>query len=232
MISFSRSKDDKYIWLILFRHPESYKNRRDEHGGRGDHLTKEGKIQLKNAIKILKREITKNAIKIEKVYHWNVPQQAEAAVEISKFLLVPTATDRLIRPLNLGLLGGLSRAEAIKMYPNAAKRLELWRKGEIEITDLNLPKADSPKAFWNRGRRFITKVIDSEESTILVLSRSSMILFFNMLQGRSMYKKGQYLAWDFENCSMAFFCYSDKWHLRFIKGVRAPERLKAYKADS
>jgi len=206
--------------LILIRHAECYKNVRDEHGGKGDTLTSRGRRQLFSLEKSLESVICQLKTPIKKLWCSDIVQVTETAEQLLKRLKIPAEKDKRIYPLDLGCVAGLSRKEAQNKFPEAATRLELWRAGKLEIRNLNLPHAESFESFWNRGNSFIENRTKESVSSIVVGSRSILILLMNILLDRDPNIEGQYYPWDFLCASITCFDYQDKWNLTYTRGVR------------
>lgn len=207
------------LWLILTRHAECYKNLRDEHGGKGDVLTPRGKKQLLAITKNVKETVEAFSIPLARIFCANIIQVSETASYLSKKLGVPMVPIPTIAPLDMGLIGGLSRQKAANMDPKAAERLERWRRGELEIRELNLPGAESIDHFWHRGKEFLEEVSTNQSSAVVVSSRSTLIMLLNMMLGRNPSVPREYHAWVFANVSLAAFSHDGAWKLQRSRGV-------------
>jgi len=214
--------------IILVRHAECYKNIRDEHGGKGDKLTKKGKMQLSSLTENIKHIIASHQIYINIILYSDTIQTVQTAEYLSKELKVPLKVDERIAPLNLGVLAGLSSEEAMMKFPEASYRIEKWRNGKLEIRDLCIPDAESFDIFWNRGKSFFTEFTEQRMSAIVVGSRSTLILLMNMLMERSPYVNGEYHPWDFACSSFACFSFTSKWNLIYAENIRTVDGIKVF----
>jgi len=187
--------------LILIRHGESYKNIEDRHGGVGNNLTNLGRKQIIEFRSKLK-DLTLTPIQI---FHSNVPQTYESAELLAIDLKCPLIFDERIKPLNIGLLDGLSREEASSQFPQIASLMELWRNGEIEIHELLLPEGEDLESFWNRGCSFMDYIKTFEGLNIIVGTRSILILLISIALNRSIKKGGGYKTIEINNSSFITF---------------------------
>jgi broad specificity phosphatase PhoE len=116
--------------------------------------------------------------------------------------------DEDLRGLNLGVLAGLSRADAARRAPKAAQRLESWRKGQLRVDHLELPGAEALTSFERRSRRALNSARRaSPHIPLLVVTRSTFImLHYLMAQGASFSYAG-YHAFEVGNGEMRYY----KW---------------------
>jgi broad specificity phosphatase PhoE len=213
------------FWLILTRHAESRKNLRDEHGGKGDTLTPRGRRQLRTIAKNIMEVVDEFSIPLSRLYYSDIVQVSETATYLSAKLKLPALADSRIAPLDLGMLGGLSRRQARETDPLAAERMEKWRRGDLDILELNLPGGESVNHFWLRGNKFLKEVVANQSSAVVVSSRSALIMLLNMLLGRRPTIPGDYHAWIFANVSLAAFSHNDRWTLRRSRGVTTADGI-------
>jgi broad specificity phosphatase PhoE len=216
-------KTSPLLWIILTRHAECHKNIRDEHGGTGDTLTRRGRRQLRTIAENIRGVVEEFGIRLARICYSDVIQASETAAYLSERLGVPFVSDPRIAPLDLGVLAGLSRQRAAATYPRAAEQMEMWRRGELEIRELDLPSAESFNHFWSRGEEFVREIIADESSSVVVSSRSTLIMLLNMLLGRSPASPRSYHAWVFAHVSLAVFSHDDRWILRRSSGIRAAD---------
>lgn len=198
--------------IILIRHAESFKNLKDIHGGHGEALTDYGKYQtniLSNRLKRIGVCSSKSVI----IYAENI-QTKETAEIISKNLKIPAKLLSDYRPLHLGIVHGLSNAEVAEQHPEAFTLLQQWRKKEIEICDLKIPKMESPEEFYLRGLRILQR-LDKGKFNIFIATNSLYILLLNILLGNSCEKGGGYRHFDIQNCGISVFLssFNDKFYL-------------------
>ncbi len=175
--------------IVLLRHAKALKNIEDRHGGSGTSLTKEGECQ---AIEVVK-QLSCHNLRPNKIFSSPVPQAVETAAIIASKLKISVIEHSMLRPLNLGVLAGLSRNEAMAQFQDAANLMEDWRKGNIELHDLILPGAEDYRAFYKRGCDFLNlKIITEEGDSLVVGTRSILICLISILLGRTIESGGGY----------------------------------------
>jgi len=210
-------------WILLIRHVESYKNIRDEHGGKGDKLTIYGHNQIERiltSIKFIQNTfLLENKCKFNGIWCSEIIQINETATLLGNFLSLQKHFDDRIRSLNLGLLSGLSKKDALKRHPKVANDLEKWRQDKLEIIDLIIPEAEIFQDFYQRGQDFINYISNTKLNPIIIGSRSILILLLNILLSRDPYKKKQYHPWIFHQPSMCLFKSNNNWNLLYTEGV-------------
>ena len=189
--------------IILMRHGESIKNIENKQGGPGKSLTTLGRQQVFSGIKLIKDY----RVHPKSIYHSNRTQSNETAMMISNKLQIAMKSDSRLDPLDLDLISGLSNTEAKTKYPDVFKKMEMWRRGEIEIAELNLPGGEDIELFWNRGIGFIRDIECSEETVIVVGTRSILILLMGILLGRSIKLGGGYKSICIPTGGIFTFCH-------------------------
>lgn len=197
--------------VFLIRHAESEKNVEDRHGGVGRPLTKKGYRQLDLLVTYLKRL----RIHSSTIYYAPITQAELSAEYLASQIGVSCQSDERIRPLNLGVLGGLSRSEAVELYPESAQRLEDWRSGSLDIKDLDIPNAESFDSFWKRGEAFIENLIPQVEGCngldfVIIGTRSTLILLTNILLKNSILFGKGYAVYNFDTCSVTMIEVGEK----------------------
>ena len=188
--------------VFLIRHAHSLKNVRDQHGGPGSEITEQGQLEI-NALSTFL--ISVEQVNHPEIHFTNKPQAASTARMLSSKLDTSAQTDPRIDSLNLGVLGGLSREEAARRYPEPAERLEEWRKGLCKIQNLNIPEAEPFDHFWARGMSFLEEEIhalDSGEDLIVVGTRSILILLENILLQNTELENEEYKVFHFDNSAV------------------------------
>jgi broad specificity phosphatase PhoE len=209
--------------LFLVRHAESLKNLRDEHGGKGDKLSDNGMEQCEGISSFLQAEgiNEKNSV----LFWHSMPQIVETAEIICKRNKYGSFCDERLTGLDLGVLAGLSRQKALQLYPQAAERLEQWRKGLLTIDRLVIPGAERPSSFYKRVKSFLDQraLSNSAQNVIIVGTTSAMIMILNIfLLGRDFnfrnYKNytfhcGSITKLGFKNCKVSID-YLDKTDFR------------------
>lgn len=113
-------------------------------------------------------------------------QIAETASIFAKFFGIEHRADARISPMNLGVLEGLSRAEAAERYPAAAQSLEQWRKYGVGIERLSIPGVEVFTSFKKRTASFLLDRVlhrdDEAPYTISVVSNSTIIMLVNLAE--------------------------------------------------
>lgn len=189
---------DSYI--ILLRHGESYKNLKSIHGGPGERLTPKGVFQTQSVAQKIKDSFPSDNISVfsNKSIH-----TSETATILSDCLNVKNHILDQLLPLNMGVFSGLSDTEMKSCYPDNYESLLLWRKREIEISQLNIPEMENLYDFWKRGETALESA--TGKVNIFVLTNSLFILFVNILLGRSLNKGSGYKHVSIKNCDMVTF---------------------------
>lgn len=191
-----------YPSFIFVRHAESKKNLRDITGGLGEHLTHKGQQE---AISFSEQLLTRLELsKRFSVISSDAPQAIDTAKQISKQLNKDLIISDEISPAGLGIAGGLSSAEIAKRFPEISKRFSAWRNQEIEAIDLQIPSMESPEEFWNRIIHYLM-AFEKGTSSIIVCTRSVMVLVANLVSGKRPYRGGGYKHIDVEHCGTIAF---------------------------
>ena len=188
--------------IILVRHAQSIKNLKDIHGGGGEGLTDLGKEQvIALAEYFSKIGIHKDNTVL--VYPPNV-QTKQTADILSKMLRIPTSNIPDFKPLNLGIVHGLSNDEVSRLYPDVYQLLIRWRNKELDISELRIPQMENPGEFYARGIRVLTG-LSQEKNTVLVSTNSLYILMLNILFGNTCDRGGGYIHFNIPNCGVTVF---------------------------
>lgn len=189
--------------IILIRHAEAQKNLEDRHGGLGSHLTERGREQVICLGRYLRPQIERSTSVI--LVGHQLPQVSETVESLADTLSTVSITwDERLRGLNLGILAGLSRTEALERAPEAAERLELWRSGHLQINALQIPGAEAIDSFQSRLRSVLDEWSHcSEEDTVLaVCTRSTLIMLCNLLIQQTRFNYQDYKAYVFDSASI------------------------------
>lgn len=196
-------------WLILLRHAEALKNLEDRHGGTGTALTDKGRTQAAEVAAWL----SSSRFNIRNAWYSHQPQVVETLNIINDVLDMRVFTHKFLDPLNLGTLAGLSKDEAMRLFPVEAAQMEEWRKGNLEVQNLHLPNGESPYAFYERGLKFYKEIICTQvDSMLIVTSRSVLILIASILLGRKPITGGGYVEIPMEPCEIfSFFHNGQSW---------------------
>jgi broad specificity phosphatase PhoE len=149
-----------------------------------------------------------NGLTPRTVYHSPVPQARETAELFLKSTEVSIIEDQRLRPLDLGVLAGLSRNEAKSKFPGPARAMEEWREGRIELHKLVIPDAEDYRAFYQRGQRFLGSVDPNEGNTLVVGTRSILILLLSILLNRTIEPGGGYREIPIQNSWFFVFEYT------------------------
>lgn len=185
--------------IILMRHGTAEKNKRNEHGGAGSSLTEEGVQEIESTGRRLK-ELN---VPIDIVYTVNRPQCTESAFIFSNIYNVRCKVLDSIEPYNLGLLDGLSEEQANIMHPDISKRMDLWRQGEIDISQLNIPGSTNPLSFVESCSMVLGSI--NIDNSLVVATRSILVAFASILLLRRPIQGGGYVEIPWNNSSFTIF---------------------------
>lgn len=184
--------------IILVRHGFSCKNAEMRHGGNGSSLTDLGKSQAF----ALSHRLSLKFARIGTVYFVKRTQCIETAQIIFTALRAGSMQPLIFEPFNLGVLAGLTESECMERYPALAVEMSRYRRGEIEISEIDIPGASDPVEFSVSAEKTLRML--SEESTlenlILVGTRSVLVGLLNAAHGRSPKRGGGYREIPWENC--------------------------------
>ena len=185
---------------ILIRHAQSYKNLNDIHGGNGGSLTPGGIEQAHLLAGLFDFFTMGNA----SVFSPENIQCVETAEIIAKKLGQPVKFTKDLKPLNLGVLHGKTNEYAKKNHPEAYKSMQSWRKGEIDIKQLDIPQMENVNDFWARGQKVLKQATDPR-TNIIVCTNSLFILLSHIMLGNDPKKGNDYKHIDVDNCDMIAF---------------------------
>lgn len=102
--------------ILLIRHGETTGDVEDRYGGAyDDHLTEKGKEQLRETARQLAGK------KIDVVYASPLIRAQESAAIINEVLQTKVETVAGLQERNYGVLGGLTKTEALEQYPEAVE---------------------------------------------------------------------------------------------------------------
>lgn len=193
--------------VALVRHAHSEKNEEDRHGGPGRQLTELGRRQLISLSEFLKGDL---GMRLPFIASSGKQQVHETATWLANSLSCNSVVDSRLEPLGLGVVAGLSRAEAAVQHPSVADRFERWRKGELTIEDLEIPEGESFEEFWERGLSFLREYLhesSSYEELVIVGTRSILILILNIMLRRTELKLARYSVFDFDNSGVTLLSH-------------------------
>jgi broad specificity phosphatase PhoE len=187
--------------ILLVRHPEAFKNVEDRHGGRGTALTPKGLKQCAAISKHLRRHCTWLDGVVLTGHH--VPHVEQTVERLAGELGIKIIWDDRLRGLDLGVLGGLSRAEAMQQFPDAAMRLELWRKGDLKIQTLAIPNAEPVGEFKLRIQEALLEWLTSDgEELVAICTRSVLIMLTNLISLFPSFDFDRYKVYHFDDASI------------------------------
>ncbi|OOZ38457.1 histidine phosphatase family protein [Solemya elarraichensis gill symbiont] len=192
------------------RHATAQKNIEDRHGGPGTKLVHNSIEEIKNAVNKLPiiPSMTYSVVASP------VRQAIDTANNVATLLKTTVSISEELRPFGLGVLSGLSREEAQRDFPCTAILMGKWRRGEIEINELIIPHGESITSFYSRGSGSINGISCDKNATIIVSSRSILILLSSILLGRTIDPGGGYKEIPFRNAEFLVFTrFGSQWVL-------------------
>ncbi len=148
--------------ILLIRHGETTGDLEDRYGGTyDDHLTEEGRQQLARTAQLLKGK------EIKKIYSSTLIRARESTEIISEVLSVDVEFEAGLQERDYGVLGGLTKEEAIEKYPEA---VELHK--DPANTD---PEGESQFDFIQRVTDTFTGIVERGGEQIVILSHGGPI---------------------------------------------------------
>jgi 2,3-bisphosphoglycerate-dependent phosphoglycerate mutase len=201
--------------LALIRHGYCVKNAEKRHGGIGSPLTEVGRHEASARAAQLARKGISPAV----IFTVERLQCAETAAIIADKLggipLVPLAFE----PYFLGVLSGLSEEECAQRYPQLAQAMTRYRRGEIEIAEVNIPKASDPIAFVHAAQVTLGELVSRLQSqdVIVVGTRSVLVGLLNVALGHSPVVGGGYYEIPWSNCGCCIL--SPSLEVKEVDGV-------------
>lgn len=148
--------------ILLIRHGETTGDVEDRYGGvYDDHLTEKGQWQLRETAKRL------NGVRANKLYSSSLIRAKESAEIINDVLKTEIELLDGLQERNYGILGGLTKEEALKKYPEA---VELHK--DPTNTD---PDGESQAHFIERVITTFQHVIKQNYTTVVVVSHGGPI---------------------------------------------------------
>ncbi|GAA2798277.1 histidine phosphatase family protein [Saccharopolyspora taberi] len=168
--------------MVFLRHGHSQKNALDRHGGPGLPLTGQGRDQVRDVAK----ELASSFGTPSRVFFCDRVHIEETARLLADSFGVAHDSDERIRPMGLGVLDGLSRAEAAEKYPEAADSLQRWRELGRGLERLNIPLGEDFESFRARTESFVAERCAEAAAeapyTITVTSNSTIIMLVNIAE--------------------------------------------------
>ena len=191
--------------IVLLRHATAMKNLQGIHGGKGTDLIEPATSEIYD----IGNRLLQLPILFETIIHTPRQQCMQTAQLLSKLLNVKFIELQELEPISLGIVDGLSDQEVTNKYSEIGEKLAKWRNGEIEINQLEIPQMTDCRIFFDRGKKFIDDLISKKESTIIISSRSILVLLMNVLLGRNPEVGGNYREVKWENAKFVVFTISD-----------------------
>lgn len=201
--------------VCLLRHATARKNLEGRHGGTGTALTAAAPAELTPVV----ARLGLIRPRLGQLLSSPRPQCIQTAEILSSQLQLPWTSNLDLKPLHLGVLDDLTDTEAATLHPAVASRMDNWRRGLSEISDLNIPDAEDVAAFYSRGLCFLNALPTHSTSTLIVGTRSILVLLASIMYGRTLRVGGGYreIPWPpvgllvFERLSDALYrtCESD-----------------------
>ena len=188
--------------IVLLRHARAVKNEQNRHGGEGSELIKGAttKIQV-----VSNQLLQKFSTKFNSILYSTRTQCKQTAEILNKYLDIEISELQGLDPICLGIVDGMSDDEVTNKYPEIGIQLAKWRNGEIEINQLKIPQMTDCHFFYRKGKTFLEKITNSNQSVIIVSSRSILALLANILFGNSSQIGGNYREVKWENLEFASF---------------------------
>jgi broad specificity phosphatase PhoE len=148
--------------ILLIRHGETTGDVEDRYGGDyDDHLTEKGREQLGETAKSLV------GVQVDKIYSSSLIRAQESAGIINATLNTEIEFLDGLRERNYGVLGGLTKAEALQKYPEA---VELHK--DSANTD---PEGESQSDFTERVLKTFQSISYQSYDTIALVSHGGPI---------------------------------------------------------
>jgi broad specificity phosphatase PhoE len=148
--------------ILLIRHGETTGDIENRYGGAyDDHLTELGRQQLSVTAANLE------GTKVDTMYHSTLIRAKESAEIINQILETELIEISGFRERDYGVLGGLTKDEALKMYPEAV---------EAHKNPLNTdPEGESQADFTQRVLAAFEEVKKSNQSTVIILAHGGSL---------------------------------------------------------
>jgi broad specificity phosphatase PhoE len=180
------------------RHATCFKNIERRHGGQGSSLTEVGKAAAQH----LAESLSKRDVSPSDIFYVDRKQCFETAEILASVMDNPLLSPLPCEPFYLGVLAGLSEDECAEQYPDLAKKMARYRRGEIDISEVEIPGASDPVAFAASARRTLT-FLQAKLATadvLIVGTRSVLVGLMNIALLRSPVPGGGYREIPWMNC--------------------------------
>lgn len=183
--------------ILLVRHPEARKNVEDRHGGEGTDLTERGIHHCEDISRYVIN--TYSPLDQSLLVGHNAQQVRDTVERLGALLGIKPLYDQRLVGLNFGALSGLSRAEAMQQWPDAALRLELWRQGQLRIDELNIPQGEDLIVFKNRVESLLRNWIEMPDINLIiaVCTTSTLIMLVNLIELGALFSYQLYKVKEF-----------------------------------
>jgi broad specificity phosphatase PhoE len=207
--------------IVLLRHAQAEKNVADRHGGEGTRLTALGRAQCA----LLSEDLTAYFSETTAIFYLEKPQCDETAELLASKSHLSKIALTGFTPFHLGVLDGLSRAEAYQRFPDVAEAMDRWRRGMNEIHSLQIPGATNPSEFYQQGVRLLNHLTSNRDDCIVVGTRSVLVLLWNVLRGRRPEAGGGYFERPWSNLEWVEFIKPNCTEWREERTQRPPPEL-------
>lgn len=148
--------------ILLIRHGETTGDIEDRYGGTyDDHLTENGRRQLEESAKRL------SGVSVEKMYSSTLVRARESAAILNEILGTEVEYLDGLQERSYGILGGLTKQEALERYPEA---VELHK--DTANTD---PEGESLEDFTTRVINALEHIVRSGGDVVAVVSHGGPI---------------------------------------------------------
>lgn len=188
-------------FIALVRHAEATKNVEARHGGPGTPLTSTGSAQCSAIAAQLYRAGVPPTVVLT---HSAVAHVAETASLVGKSGGWRVCPDTRLDGVQLGVLAGLSHAEAMRHHPAAAARLDAWRRGQASVMDLEIPDAEPIDRFERRVRAALVDLLVTDHA-VVVATRSVLTMMTHLLRLGDGFSYADYLPIEFPNASVSLW---------------------------
>jgi broad specificity phosphatase PhoE len=192
--------------IALVRHPESYKTQANRHGGLGEPLTERGRADIINLANFLLRSLnitqTKSLIFASTAVH--VLETGNMLQQLTGIKLV---VDQRLKNIHMGVFDGLSNDEIWEKYPEPARQLQMWRDGQLDVSEVDIPDAESMNDFIMRIKTALDDILTNRDNEIVVtvVTRSVGVAITNILLANTDLKGKPYTRFRFNPASVSLF---------------------------
>jgi broad specificity phosphatase PhoE len=185
--------------LIYLRHAEALKNKSGIHGGSGTELSETGVSQAIATGQRLKSNTPNTKYMIVGGTSNHVIRTAQC-IQQSLNCTMQFFTE--LDGIDLGVLHGMSEAEAQASHPAAYDMLVSWSTGKLGINDLKIEGMEDPINFKGRIFKKLTEIeAEFEHKVVLVGTRSNLILIENAVCMYPTFNWSKYRVFGFEYCT-------------------------------